>query len=139
MIIDNLGTISFFFAIITLTITTSIFFNRISTTQKILLKLSEKIVKNQEKYHIKADLFYQEAENNAQILKEESIRQNRSHSSNNAMLGNIISLQKTHEIEQKYMKDLFSEIKQLQINTNEAINNNTNVLTELLFHIKETR
>jgi endonuclease III len=137
MIIENLNFLAFILTIITISATISIFLIKISTVQKNLAVLCDKILCNQERAKVKSDLFYQKFNNDTQMFKEDVVRHNNASSNHHALLGNVLSNQKAQEITQSHMKSLFEEIKKLTINTNKAINDNSKVLAELLFHLKK--
>jgi len=117
----------------------AIFWYKISNSQKELVVMVAKVLNRQLKNSEKTDLFYQQIENDVKAFKEDNARQHGLCSTHNRSIATIVSNQKAQEITQNYMKDLFDDIKQLQIATNEAIANNTGVLTRLLFMIEERK
>jgi len=135
----NTVDLPYLITIITPVIALTIFWYKISTSQKEISSMTTKILERQTKTNEKTDLFYQKIANDIEGFKSENTRQQALCANHNGSLTMILQNQKAHELAQSYMKELFEDIKKLQVTTNEAITNNTGVLTELLFIIKERK
>ncbi len=129
---EKLDLISFVIAATMMVVPLILFWYKLSASQKRMNLIVEKILEE-------SNLFYRKVIVDIDVFKADRDRQQGLCIEHSVGLNKIIMSQKGSEITQNYMKELFEDLKRITINTNETIQNNTTVLSELLGVIRERK